>query len=285
MASLECSMEILSDQVSEILRKLSFVELVPIFSSSCIILPVVASLMSSALNSDMAVDSVIVLSLSPPLPLMVENAILELSLNSSKVLITKVGSLESKMMALKVSVGLFISSFFISITDLIWKIAMYNIRGMNNPIKQSDIVCWHKKMNNLISIIINRFDGVHVFTSEVDSGYLGFGVAIIMDTSLAHYVCKVSEVPGQILCVRLLFKNKLSVSILRLYADASSIVWFFQAGNINFFITKAVNESSFVILGGDFNENGSHKCASFKKCFDLDLVNSLARSAFAKIPT
>ncbi|KAG9297818.1 hypothetical protein G9A89_000123 [Geosiphon pyriformis] len=106
MASLKHVMEILLDQVSEILRKLSFVKLVPIFSSSCIILSVVDSLMGSALISDMAVDSVVVPSPSPLFSLVVGNTISKLSLSSSKVLTTKVDSLESKIMALKVSVGL-----------------------------------------------------------------------------------------------------------------------------------------------------------------------------------
>ncbi|KAG9291642.1 hypothetical protein G9A89_022061 [Geosiphon pyriformis] len=273
MAFLECFMKILSDQVSEILRKLSFVELVPIFFSSCVIPLVVVFPIGSNLNLDMAVNSVVVLLSSPPFPLMVENAISELSLSSSKVFTIKMSSLELKMMALEVSVG----------SGLTRLDSLYYGLGMNNSTKQDDIVCWHKEINNLISIvtetklrdkvhlwIINRFDGVYVFTSGVNSGYLGFGVAIIMNTSLAYHVYKVSEVPGRILCVRLLFKNKLSVSILGLYAGASLV---------------AVNEFSFVILGGDFNEDGFHKCISFKKYFDLGLVNSLAGSAFAKIPT
>ncbi|KAG9302650.1 hypothetical protein G9A89_007354 [Geosiphon pyriformis] len=66
--------------------------------------------------------------------------------------------------------------------------------------------------------------------------------------------------------------EELSVSVLSLIA-----------GEINFFVAKTVNESSFVILGGDFNKDGSRKCASSKKCFDLDLVDSLERSLFVKI--
>ncbi|KAG9291772.1 hypothetical protein G9A89_012057 [Geosiphon pyriformis] len=83
----------------------------------------------------------------------------------------------------------------------------------------------------------DRFDGVWVFTSGLYMGFLGAGVAIIMDVSLAWH-------------------NKLSVLILELYAGASLVVWFSQAGNINSLIVKTVNESSFVILGGDFNEDG-----------------------------
>ncbi|KAG9284323.1 hypothetical protein G9A89_007478 [Geosiphon pyriformis] len=175
---------------------------------------------------------------------------------------------------------------------------MCNVRGMNVPAKQDNIVHWHKDMGNLVSIftemklkdkvcpwIINKFDGVWVFTSGLDSGYLGAGVVVVMDSSLARHVCKVSEVPGQLLSIKLLFKNKLSVSILRLYAGASSAVWFSQADEINSLIARAVNESSFIILRGDFNEDSSHKSASFKNCFDLGLVNSLVGSPAVKMPT
>ncbi|KAG9306341.1 hypothetical protein G9A89_018224 [Geosiphon pyriformis] len=154
---------------------------------------------------------------------------------------------------------------------------------MNNPAKQDDIICWHKETNNLISIvtetklkgkihpwIMNKFDDVWVFTSGLDSGYVGSGVVIVMDISLTRHMCKVSEVSGRLLSIKLLFKNKLSVSILGLYAGTSSM-----AGKVNFLIAKAVNEFSFVVLGGDFNENGLCRSASFKRCLDLGLVNSL----------
>ncbi|KAG9305920.1 hypothetical protein G9A89_016573 [Geosiphon pyriformis] len=162
----------------------------------------------------------------------------------------------------------------------------------------NNVVCWHRKMGNLVSIVTktklrsgcrpwikDRFNGVQVFTSGLDAGFFGAGVAIIMDVSLAQHVSKISEVPSRLLSIKLLFKNKLSVSILELYAGASSVVWFSQAGDINSLIAKAVNESSFIILGGDFNEDGSHKCVSFKKCLDLGLVNSLVGSPAVKKPT
>ncbi|KAG9297802.1 hypothetical protein G9A89_000107 [Geosiphon pyriformis] len=123
--------------------------------------------------------------------------------------------------------------------------------------------------------LTNKFDGVWVFISGLDSGSLGAGVLIMVNSFLVKHVCKVSE-------VSVAFQNKLSVSILGLYAGASSVVWFSQAGKINSFIAKAINKSSFVILGGNFNENGFHKCASFKKCFDLGLINSLGESSFVK---
>ncbi|KAG9290004.1 hypothetical protein G9A89_010310 [Geosiphon pyriformis] len=68
------------------------------------------------------------------------------------------------------------------------------------------------------------------------------------------------------------------MSILGLYTGVSSVVWFFQTNKINSLIAKTVNESTFVILGEDFNKNSSCKCASFKKCLNLGLVNSLLGS-------
>ncbi|KAG9299065.1 hypothetical protein G9A89_020378 [Geosiphon pyriformis] len=175
---------------------------------------------------------------------------------------------------------------------------MCNVHGLNNPAKQNDVIHWHKDMNNLVFIftksklkgrvhpwLADKFDGVRVFTSGLDSGSLGAGVMIVVNSSLAKYVCKVSEVPGWLLSIRLLFKNKFSVSILGLYAGASLVVWFFQAGKINSLIAKAINESFFVILGGDFNEDGSWKCISFKKCLELGLVNSLIGSLAVRLPT
>ncbi|KAG9298083.1 hypothetical protein G9A89_018166 [Geosiphon pyriformis] len=159
---------------------------------------------------------------------------------------------------------------------------MCNVHGLNNPVKQDDVIHWHKDIDNLLA---NKFDGIQVFAFGLDSGSLGAGVLIVVNSSLAKHVCKISEVSGQLLSIKLLFKNKLLVSILGLYAGASSVAWFFQTDEINFLIAKAINEFFFVILGGNFNENGSHKCASFKKCFDLGLINSLKGSSFVKSST
>ncbi|KAG9296902.1 hypothetical protein G9A89_006857 [Geosiphon pyriformis] len=41
---------------------------------------------------------------------------------------------------------------------------------------------------------MNKFDGFWVFTFGLDSGYMGSGVAIVMNISLVRHVCKVSEV-------------------------------------------------------------------------------------------
>ncbi|KAG9293192.1 hypothetical protein G9A89_010529 [Geosiphon pyriformis] len=272
MASLECSLELLTDRVSAIVKKLGCIEVVSSVSSSLISHPVASAFLASCMDLDMALD--VPLATSPFLCPTIDDTSPNFGSSHSKVLTAKVGGLESKLMVLDAS------------------IVTCNVRSMNISAKQEDIVYWYKDMGNLVSIftetklkdrvcswIINKFDGVRVFTSGLDSGYLSAGVAVVMDSSLARHVCKVSEVPGWLLSVRLLFKNKLSVSILGLYAGASSVVWFSQADKINSLIAKAVNESSFVVLGGDFNEDGSHKSASFKKCFDLGLVNSLVKNS------
>ncbi|KAG9284150.1 hypothetical protein G9A89_022924, partial [Geosiphon pyriformis] len=177
-------------------------------------------------------------------------------------------------------------------------LATCNVRDMNNFAKQEDIVHWHKDSCNLVYILIetklkdkaylwlaSKFNSVHVFSSGLASGYTKAGVVMILNNSLAKHVSKISEIPGHLLCIKLLFKNKLLVSILGLYAGVFLTARFSQAAKINSLIARAVNESFFVILGGDFNEDGSWKYASLKKCFDLNLVNSLEGSSFVKLPT
>ncbi|KAG9285363.1 hypothetical protein G9A89_010838 [Geosiphon pyriformis] len=108
-------------------------------------------------------------------------------------------------------------------------------------------------MDNLVSIfmetklknkarpwLVDKFNNVYMFFSGLNSGYVGAGITIVMNRSLAKHVYKVSK-----------------------------------ANEINSLIVRAINEFFFVIFGGDFNEDGSYKCTSFKKCYDLGLVNSL----------
>ncbi|KAG9296724.1 hypothetical protein G9A89_001356 [Geosiphon pyriformis] len=90
------------------------------------------------------------------------------------------------------------------------------------------------------------------------------------------------EIPGYLISVHLLFKNKLSVMVLGLYAGVSISTWFSQAADINSMISKAVNASSFVVLSGNFNENESNKSASFKFCLGLSLVNTFNKHSLAK---
>ncbi|KAG9305849.1 hypothetical protein G9A89_006260 [Geosiphon pyriformis] len=96
---------------------------------------------------------------------------------------------------------------------------------------------------------------------------------------------KIEEIPDRIISVHLLFKNKLSVTLLGLYAGVSAKTHFFQASSINSLSSKTVNTSSFVVFGSDFNEDGFKRCASFKKCLKLGLVNSLIGFSLSKSST
>ncbi|KAG9300580.1 hypothetical protein G9A89_000761 [Geosiphon pyriformis] len=246
LAVLEQSFELLSDQVSKIVHRLNSVNLVPLVSVFSVVSSVVSASPIALSVQDLALDPPFSFSHSFSSVPVLENIVSNLSLSSSKVLTSKVGGLESKLMALDVAIG----SILLKGHARLW--------------------------------IADKFDGVCVFVSGLDSGHLGSGVAIIMNNFLAKHVCKVSEISSQLLSVKLLFKNKLSVSVLGLYAGTFLAVRFSQASEINSFVTKAMNDFSFVILGSDFNENGSHRCASFKKCFDLGLINALGGSLFSK---
>ncbi|KAG9287412.1 hypothetical protein G9A89_023784 [Geosiphon pyriformis] len=297
LLSLEQSLELLSDQVSCILKCLNGAKLVPlvpvsnetpaisVFQSFASVLSVVAN--SNSLFN-MVLDSPDGLS-DTSFPIATDGLVLGSS--SSKVLTSKLDSFESKFVVLEVLVN----SILVS---LVWKVAMCNIKEMNNSVKQNDIIRWHKEINNVILIvtktklkdkicpwIMGKFDSIWVFTSGLDSGHLGSGIAIIMNNFLVWHVCKVLDISGQFLSLRLLFKNNLSVLVLGLYVEASLVVHFSQADNVNSLIAKVVNESSFVILGGDFNKDGSYKSVSFKRYFDLGLVNSLGGSSYGKEAT
>ncbi|KAG9294668.1 hypothetical protein G9A89_008147 [Geosiphon pyriformis] len=158
-------------------------------------------------------------------------------------------------------------------SGLIWKFATCNVWGINVPAKQTDIVRWHVSSGNMVFFIAktklrssfglwikNKFDGVRIFTSGLDISYFGVGIAVIINNSLARHVSRVEEVSG-----------KLLVTILGLYAGASPGTKFAQASAVNSLIAKAVNSSTFVVLGGNFNKNDSRKSASFKFCLGLSL--------------
>ncbi|KAG9297318.1 hypothetical protein G9A89_002007 [Geosiphon pyriformis] len=292
LAILKHFLELLTDCVSGILVRLESIDLVSVVIPSLSLLPAVSKTLTSNVDFDIIINTALVSSGIPSS--VIHNAVVELSFSNFKVFTAKVGGLETKLIALEASVGSVLDKLNILCSGLGLSVPL----GINNCVKQADIIHWHKNMNNLVSIvtetklrgmihpwIVNKFDGVRVFTSGLDSGHMSFGVAIIMDSSLAKHVCKISEIPGQLLSLKLLFGNKLSVSILGLYTGTSSVVQFSQASDINSLVAKAVNKTFFVILGGDFNEDESYKCASFRKCFDLGLVNSLSRSVFVKSST
>ncbi|KAG9290924.1 hypothetical protein G9A89_011074, partial [Geosiphon pyriformis] len=265
LATLEHSLEILADQISGILKKLSFVDLVLLASLSDGAFPVVSVPVASVVGLDMALDKGSILSVFPFSGAGESAAVF--SSSGSRVFTSKVGGLESKMSALKASIGAVLAR--LDLFCLVWKFAMCNVQGINVFVKQADVIHWHMDSGNM-----DKFDGVQIFSLELDKSFMGTGIAIIINTFLAHHVSKIEEVPSRVISVWLLFKGKLLVTVLGLYAGASFGAKFGQTSEVNSLIAKAVNSSNFVILGGDFNENGSDKSASFKFCLSLGLVNS-----------
>ncbi|KAG9301098.1 hypothetical protein G9A89_012481 [Geosiphon pyriformis] len=133
--------------------------------------------------------------------------------------------------------------------------------------------------------IANKFDGVQIFMSGIDKSYNNVGMAVIMNNSLACHVSKVKEIPERIILIRLLFKGKLSVTVLDLYASALAGIRFDQTSEVNSLIAKAINSNTFMVLSGDFNENGSERSASFKFCLNLGLINSFMGHSLVKAAT
>ncbi|KAG9299531.1 hypothetical protein G9A89_020702 [Geosiphon pyriformis] len=231
LASLECSFELLGDQVSGILRKLSFVELVLMVLSSGALSLVSSVLLGAGFNS-----------------------------SSSKVLTTKIGGLESKMLAMEALVSSVLAKLDLLLVWFRNLLCVMFVESMFLPSRR--MLCIDIKILAIWSY------------SSQKRNFIGAGVAIIMDNSLACHVFKMEEISGRIVSVQLLFRDELSVIFLGLYAGASSEARFGQASEINSLIAKAVNFSTHVVLGEDFNKNGSGRSASFKFCLSLDLVNS-----------
>ncbi|KAG9306342.1 hypothetical protein G9A89_018225 [Geosiphon pyriformis] len=102
LASLECSLELLADQVSGILEKLGSINLVSLANTSDASSLTVPVSVVSGLDLDMILDGASAISnLSP---FVISNTAPVISLSSSKVLTTKISGLESKIVALEVSV-------------------------------------------------------------------------------------------------------------------------------------------------------------------------------------
>ncbi|KAG9302832.1 hypothetical protein G9A89_009609 [Geosiphon pyriformis] len=277
LAVLERFLKLLADQVSEIMKKLSFVELVPLASKSSVLPSVIPVPLIFVVDSDMVIDDTLASSILPPV--IVVDTVANLSLSSSKVLTSKVDGLESKLVALEVSV----ESVLEKLNCL--------CSGLGLPAStQVDIMHWYVNSGNLVSFVMetklrssvkpwiaNKFEGMCIFTSDLEKSFLGAGVAVIMNNSLAQHVSKIEEMPGWIV--------SLSVTVLGLYTGAFSSVHFRQASEMNSIIAKAVNSSTFVVLGENFNECEFGKSMSFRFCSSLGLVNLFTGYLLVNTPT
>ncbi|KAG9302611.1 hypothetical protein G9A89_007315 [Geosiphon pyriformis] len=209
LAFLKCSLELLADQIFVIMKKLSIVELGPLTTKFCVSSLVTPAFLASNLDLDMALDNM--LTFPAASLLVIVDTVADFSSSSSKVLTTKMGKLESKLVALEVSLKLVLKKLNCLCSDL-------GSLSINVPAKQNNIVHWHMELENMIK---NKFDDVQVFTTGLDASFLDTRVAIIMNNFLAHYVSTVEEVSGWLIFVCLLFKNKLLVSVLGFYAGVS----------------------------------------------------------------
>ncbi|KAG9285158.1 hypothetical protein G9A89_004373 [Geosiphon pyriformis] len=195
LATLKCSLELLMDQVSGILKKLGDMELVPKATSSDVFSLATPTSLVPLLDIDMVLKYKMLAS-APHLST-ANNVVHGSGLSLSKVLTSKVGRLESKMVAFEVSIGLVLEK--LDHLGLVWKVAMCNVRDFNSK-NMVSIITETKLKSSSKFWITNKFEGVHVFMSGLNRGFLDAGVAVIMNNSLA---CK------------------LSVTILDLYAGVS----------------------------------------------------------------
>ncbi|KAG9297523.1 hypothetical protein G9A89_001463 [Geosiphon pyriformis] len=258
------SLQLLTDQVSGIVCKLSSMKLVSLalsLSSGHSVVPIVVNV---DLDLNMVLDGSVIVSATPPV-------VLALGFSSSKILTTKVDCLESKLVALEVSIGFVLVK--LDQFGLVWKFVACNVCSINVLAKQMDVVHWHVNFGNMVFFIANKFKGVYVFISGLNKNFLDIRVVVIINNLLACHVSKIKKISDRIISVWLLFKGKLSVTILGLYAGVSFETRFGQALEVNFLIAEAVNSSTFVVLDRDFNENGSGKSATFKFCLGLGLIN------------
>ncbi|KAG9291741.1 hypothetical protein G9A89_012026 [Geosiphon pyriformis] len=102
LASLECSLELLANQVSGISVKLGSLKMVLLAAVFGVSLSEVPVNVVPGLNSDMVLNGELIV--FTPSPLVVNDIAATISLSSSKVLTTKVSGLESKIVALEVLV-------------------------------------------------------------------------------------------------------------------------------------------------------------------------------------
>ncbi|KAG9303179.1 hypothetical protein G9A89_001795 [Geosiphon pyriformis] len=158
LALLECFLELLADQVSDVLHKLNSMELVLLVLVLKVEHPDVFIFVLSISDADMILD-ILWPSLLPSSP-KIEEKTVDLDLSSSKVLTSKVGELEFKMIALEVSIDLILGKL-----DLLCDLG--NMISIVTKTKlRSDIRPW----------IMGKFDGVWIFTTGLDLSVIILGL-------------------------------------------------------------------------------------------------------------
>ncbi|KAG9300041.1 hypothetical protein G9A89_018318 [Geosiphon pyriformis] len=148
------------------------------------------------------------------------------------------------------------------------------------PLVSNSLKCSLKLLADKVSDILNKLSFVKlvllVSSPHISSLVVVVSVTTNMNSDMALDNTTVSH-PFSFSVVADLIVD-LSSSSSKVLTTKVSRLEFKMSNDINSMIAKAVNESSFVVLGSDFNKDGSQRYTSFKKCLDLGLVNSLNRS-------
>ncbi|KAG9301143.1 hypothetical protein G9A89_012526 [Geosiphon pyriformis] len=122
-----------------------------------------------------------------------------------------------------------------------------------------DLMSQISELTKRLNLLIQEEDTVmRVGLDEATSNE----TATIVDFSASLHVVKLEKMLEGLSKSVLSLSAHFDMSILGLYTGASVAVWFSQANVINSLITRAVNESSFVVFGGDFNKDGTCRCAT-----------------------
>ena len=115
-----------------------------------------------------------------------------------------------------------------------WKIAICNVRGMNQPAKQQDIIEWHNFQQHTITCIsetrLNQQSATFLKNQNSQTTFIhtsdpqdinGSGTGIIINRNLAPHIHSINEVPGRCITIQLKFKHKTDVTISSIYGKAN----------------------------------------------------------------
>src|SRR3954468_21151381 len=147
-----------------------------------------------------------------------------------------------------------------------WKIAACNVRGMNYPAKQQDILEWYNTQQHTITCIsetrLNQQTATFLKYQNSQTTFIhtsdpqdinGSGTGIIINRNLTPHIHSINEVPGRCITIQLKFKYKTDVTISSIYGKANQDKK--TARDITKHLLKHHQHSKYSIITGDFNEN------------------------------
>jgi endonuclease/exonuclease/phosphatase (EEP) superfamily protein YafD len=161
-----------------------------------------------------------------------------------------------------------------------WKIATYNIRGLNDNSKVQILEEWIIQNDLDFTILtetklrpnnkpkFNELAGMHTsFFDSSDTHTYGKGVAIVMKNQWARHVESISKLNGRLLHLTLKFKGKKTIHIIGCYAPAATTEKDKkETKQIINYINNIIIKNEQTIIAGDFNEdyqlynNNHNKC-------------------------